>query len=564
MNEQLPAPDFNRHQYERPNQNWICGHAAEGKPCRIGPDGKGHCRATYECQPALETKPGETKGRYKCTRPAEYGGPCEHGPMPDGTCCRAITKCVPVRSLRAKRKLLSICVTAFTAAVLLIGLCGPFRSKFVNPGKLSSQHSTATFAKLAGARETDQETCVACHRSAHAGPHGLVRAAFHADPGPFQLRALAQTEPPSMNAIDENCERCHVAHSFHEPNVASAQSCSACHREHQGSGLMPRPTDANCLSCHANDGVMQASTELAKKLSPADFDFRPAQGRVLFKAPRPERGYTKLIHSFATDHPEFQVLAEKLKDPDKLKFNHALHLTSATIPPLNGHKLDCADCHKPDAAGVYYLKISYEENCQGCHSLQFDVNNPDLRVPHGNAEHVRAFLRSLPEQYSEFGATKKGIAPAQLQNFTQAQMAQIRERYGSGEELERRIFFSDAKTGPVTQVAGTDARGAARFPGCAYCHEVTPSQNGAPTVTRPFLPDRWLVRGQFDHSKHFKIACSQCHDAPHSRDTADVLLPTKASCAECHSPKGGVTSSCSTCHTFHSAKKDLVADVKLQ
>ena len=560
MKEQLPAPDFNRHQYERPNQNWICGHAADGKPCRVGPDGKGHCRATYECQPALETKPGETKGRYKCTRPAEYGGPCAHGPMPDGTCGRPITKCVPVRSLRAKRKLLTLCVVALTAGILLVGLCGPFRSKFVNPGKLSSQHSTATFAKLAGAHQTDNETCVACHGSAHAGPHGLVKAAFNATPGPFQVRSLAATGLPGMNAIDRNCEQCHLAHSFHEPNVARAHSCSACHREHQGSGLMAKPTDANCLSCHANAQVMQASVGLGKKLSPAAFDYRPTQGRVLFKAPRPEAGYTELIHSFATDHPEFQVLAAKLKDPDKLKFNHALHLSSGNVPQLNGHKLDCADCHKPDAAGVYYLKISYDENCQACHSLQFDVNNPGLRVPHGNAEHVRAFLRSLPEQYSEFGATQKGITrQADLQNFVQTQMTQIRERYGSGEELERRIFFSDAHTGPAMQVAGTDALGAARFPGCAYCHEVTPSENSTPIVSQPFLPDRWLIRGQFDHSKHFKVSCTQCHDALHSRDTADVLLPTKQTCVECHSPKGGVESSCSTCHSYHTPQKQTVA-----
>src|ERR1043166_2069222 len=107
MKEQLPSPDFDRYKYERPNQNWICGKAADGRPCRIGPDGKGQCRATYECQPALELKGGETKGRYKCTRPAEYGGPCANGPLPDGTCCCAIEKCVPVGSLAAKKKRLT-------------------------------------------------------------------------------------------------------------------------------------------------------------------------------------------------------------------------------------------------------------------------------------------------------------------------------------------------------------------------------------------------------------------------------------------------------------------------
>jgi hypothetical protein len=558
MKEQLPSPDFDRYKYERPNQNWICGKAADGKPCRIGPDGKGQCRATYECQPALELKEGETKGRYKCTRPAEYGGPCVSGPLPDGTCCRAITKCVPVRSLRAKRKLLTLSVIGLTAGILLIGLCGLFRAKFINPGKLSSQHSTATFAKLAGQHGADADGCIACHSPAHAGPHGLVKAAFGATPGPFQVRSLASTRPPAMNAIDQNCEKCHVAHSFHEPNVMREHSCSACHREHQGSGLMAKPTDANCLSCHANGQVMQASLEIGKKLSPAAFDFRPAQGRAIFKTPRPERGYTKLIHSFASDHPEFQVIAEKLKDPNTLKFNHALHLSSPNIPQLNGHKLDCADCHKADAAGVYYLKISYDENCKACHSLQFDVNNPELRVPHGNAEHARAFLRSLPEQYADFATQTKGITgKTALDGFVQQQMIQLREQFGSGEELERRVFFSDAHTGPVTGVAGLGSTGAARFPGCAYCHSVAALDEGTPTVSQPFIPDRWLIRGQFDHSKHFKIACTQCHDATHSRDTADILLPSKQSCVECHSPKGGVANSCSTCHGYHTTRNNI-------
>jgi len=36
-----------------------------------------------------------------------------------------------------------------------------------------------------------------------------------------------------------------------------------------------------------------------------------------------------------------------------------------------------------------------------------------------------------------------------------------------------------------------------------------------------------------------------------SRDTADVLMPTKANCVTCHSPQGKVVAECSTCHTFH-------------
>lgn len=560
MKEQLPAPDFNSLQYSRPNLNWLCGRDCEGKACRIGPDAKGRCRATAECQPALEIKPGEAKGRYRCTRTPEHGGPCENGPPPDGSCDRPIEKCVPRRSLRAKRRIFTISIASFTAAVLLVGLCGPFRAKFVNPGPLSSQHATEAFAKMAGGAADAQPGCVACHRSASAGPGGLLAAGFGAAPGPFQIRSLASTAPPGMSAIDDGCQRCHTAHAFHEPNVPREHSCSACHREHQSAGPMARPTDANCLSCHANREVMEVALEKGKTLSPAAFDFRPGQGRVIFKAPRPARGYTHLIHSFATDHPEFQVLAEKIKDPNPLRFNHQLHLSSPNIAPLQGRKLDCADCHKPDAAGIFHLKISYAENCKSCHSLQFDVNNPGLLVPHGNAGHVRAFLRSLPAQYTDLAAMRKGIVrQRERDTFVQQQLELLRQQYASGEELEQRVFHGDARTAPVAKIAGQGERGPAKFPGCAYCHTIAATDSGTPEVSQPFVFDRWLIRGRFDHGKHFKVACATCHDAEHSRETSDVLLPTKASCAECHSPAGGVAESCSTCHSYHSPRKETVA-----
>src|SRR5437667_5138220 len=555
MKAQLPSPDFNPGRYERPNDQWICGKATEGKACRIGPSAKGRCRAAYECQPLLETRDGETKGRWRCTRTAEFGGPCEMGPRPDGTCIRAIQRCVPTRSLRSRRRIFTISVAAFTLGVLLVSFCGPFRAQFANPGALSSQHATAAFARMAGTGGGDIGGCQACHATAHSGPHGWMAAALGATPGPFNLRALASREPPTMNAIDQSCEHCHKAHSFHQPNVVRNHSCSACHQEHRGPGPMAAPTDANCLSCHADTAVLQASYEKGKTLPPEAFDYRPEQGRVLFKGPRPQHGYTKVIRSFAADHPEFQVLADKLKDPDTLKFNHALHLTSSNIQPLRGGKLACNDCHKPDAAGVLHLKITYEEHCKSCHSLHFDVNNPELRVPHGNTEHVRAFLRSLEAQYEDFGARVKGLnVRRELDDFVQQQVRKLRDQFASGEELEQRVFSSDARTGPVSKVAGLGTLGPARFPGCAYCHQV-PEVEGAPAVIKPVITDRWLVRGGFDHSKHFKVDCVRCHDAAHSRETSDVLLPTKATCVECHSPQGGVASNCSECHSYHTPRK---------
>ena len=515
----------------------------EGQTCRIGPDGKGGCRATAECVPMLETKEGESKGRYKCTRPAEYGGPCENGPLPDGSCGRPITRCEPVRSLRAKRGVFTWWTAAATAGLLLIAIGGRHRWNFINPGPISAPHSGSGFSEafswLHSGASAGDPGCAACHVGAHVGAGGWVAIAADADPGPLRAHTLALMTTADMTSIDRACERCHLGHTFHEPNVVQDHSCSACHQEHLGKGMMHKPTDDNCAVCHANARIMAESSEKGAHLQAAVFNFRPDNGRKLFHAPRPEKGYTKVIHSFATDHPEFQVIADNLKDPDTLKFNHQLHLTSPTVPAINGHRLECVDCHKLDTSGRYRQSVSFEQNCKQCHSLQFDIYNPGLAVPHGNPEFARAFLHSLPAQYAEYGAKQKGVMPADSENFVREQMKKLRQQVPTGEELEQRVFFGDS----------IQAR--AHFPACTYCHEVKPSTNDLPVVTRPFIMDRWLTRGSFDHTKHVTMECAKCHEVLHSTQTSDVLLPSKNTCVECHSPKGGVANACSTCHSYH-------------
>jgi hypothetical protein len=567
MSQQLPAPDFNSLQYERPNLKWVCGKAADGQTCRLGPDSRGHCRVAFACRPACETKPGESKGRYRCTRPAESGGPCAGGPLPDGTCCRPLAPCVPVRSLRSKRIVFTLCTAILTIGFLLVALCGPFRSGFISPGPLSRQHATFLFAHRA--KQEAAGNCAVCHKAARGGPAAWLQSALQARPGPWEIRALAASGPSGMTAIDRHCLGCHEGHSFHEPNVDSEHSCSDCHVEHQGPGPMRAPSDASCLSCHANAAALQASLTKAASLPAAAFDYRPAQGRVIFQTPRPPRGYTRIIHTFSTDHPEFEIIINRLQDPDTLRFNHELHLNSPNISSLlHGRKLTCSDCHQPDAAGVHFIKITYQQNCRQCHALQFDVRNPGLLSPHGDAEHVRAFLRSLPQQYADDAASRQGIGDqAHIEAFAREQIARLLLDFHSGEELERRVFFNDARLGPVGAPGGTNGLGAAIFPGCAYCHQITPSASGAPLVTDPILPDRWMIHGNFDHSKHLvsatgvagKILCSECHDVEHSRLTSDVLLPSKETCVQCHSPNGGVSESCSTCHSYHSPGKDSTA-----
>jgi hypothetical protein len=202
MSEQLPAPHFDAQNYARPNQNWICGHACEGNACRQGPDAKGRCRATAECKPVLETKPGETKGRWHCTRP---GGTCESGPLPDGTCCRPIAKCSPVPTLRVWRGRATLAIITASFAALLVLLGNPsWRNHFISPGEISNAHSGAAFAALAATNHLDQN-CGACHVAGNSGPHGMLRAALQAEPGILDLKKLATAKPAEPTAIDKSC-----------------------------------------------------------------------------------------------------------------------------------------------------------------------------------------------------------------------------------------------------------------------------------------------------------------------------------------------------------------------
>lgn len=550
-----PSPDFDESRYERPNKNWICGHACDGCPCRIGPSPSGECRATTECQPQLVVPPGETKGTWKCTRPKDWGGPCPTGPLPDGTCCKAISKCKPARSLRAARGLVTRAFVIGCVALLLIGLAGNLRQSFINPAPLSAAHSGGAFIGLAAAHanlkpEEVGQGCVACHRSITSDFPILTADAAGAAVTSLTPATFITSHPRDFSRMDASCAACHPAQAFHQASIATDTSCNVCHREHQGASLLASLSAQQCTDCHGNTGQMRLAAEKTRALPASLFDKPSAPGVIVHPAPRPSEGYTRLIHAFATDHPEFQVLREKQADTNTLKFNHRLHLAGEAIPIVDGKPLDCRSCHQPDASGAFMQRVSFEKNCRACHSLNIDETTPGLELPHGDPVFVRAFLRSLPTQYADHARRRLGLtAERDIETFVKTKIAGLRERTQSGENLERAVFFADA-----TIIAGVQGASRARFAGCAYCHEVTPQGDATPRVTTPKTPDRWMTHAAFDHAKHTAMACVDCHAAKDSQATADVILPSKQSCVACHSPQGNVSDSCMTCHGYHNPK----------
>lgn len=539
MDKLSSSPGMRR--YVRPGQKWECGWACEGTACRIGPSPKGECRATFECRPVLERASGEEKGRWRCTRPE---GACQTGPSPEGECACAIAKCSPRRSLRAKRGLLTWMTVTFCIALLMILGGGPRRWEFLSPGALSTAHTSEAFRRLEKQHFNTENGCGGCHGAARQDNPGWVQQALQSSPHPMNLGKLVTFDHKELTRVDQSCLTCHQEFGFHQPTLPHDYSCMACHQEHRGMGRLAPPRDTHCQVCHGDEAVMMASTKLGEEIPVEAFSYaRIAHGGlVTFDASRPATGYTHVFKSFEQGHPEFQIHREQLEDEHALRFNHALHLGDR-MPSVKGQKLQCGDCHKPDASGAGFLRVNFKDNCQACHAVQFDPGNPGLEVPHGDVEAVRGFLRSLPRQYADLALRQGKTSSGDQEAFALEQLRALAARYPTGEELEQAVFLNR-----------DPSRG--HFAGCAYCHAVTPKEQGGFSVEPPRIPDVWMPHARFHHESHRQMACTDCHPATSSHETRDVLLPKLSNCISCHSPQGGVAHSCVTCHGYHNFLTD--------
>jgi hypothetical protein len=325
---------FKQSRYERPEQEWICGRAAEGRACPLGPDKRGNCRATGECTPIRK---GD---RWFCTRADSDGGKCEEGPLPNGKCSHPIPPCQPVPSLRRRRGAAVWTMVALTAGALLLLLGGASRRTWVSPGELTNAHATSA------------SRCSACH-SLDLANHPAV-AAFHS----FKQRALADS------AL---CLKCHSVgdHPLNPHGVASASlvtlrqgllknsgsakgplllrvsrkvagldahsgnlACLTCHQEHRGRSFdLERLSNAQCQACH--------SVQFA---------------------------------SFRQGHPEFSQYPYRRRT--RIFFDHYSHLR--THFPANKDKAphSCQDCHFADPSGRFMQVKRFEVSCGACHGAQ--------------------------------------------------------------------------------------------------------------------------------------------------------------------------------------------------
>ena len=408
----------------------------------------------------------------------------------------------------------------------------------------------------------------------------------------------------SLAALDHACLKCHEPMKLHQPqalslalrpvrheiSAAEVASCSSCHREHQGPEKMKDPPSSNCVDCHGNPERLR-ETLVTYKVNghppgvTGDVLTFKRDGVKRFVPPRESPHQPVAFTGFSAGHPAFGYEQPGVRDPAAISFNHSRH-EQKDIPPVNGHKLDCTDCHKPGADGMFMQPVKYQQQCAGCHSLHFSSDVPTLTIPHGDPQKVRDSLTSagLTVLFQDYAVKeKKLLDPASQAAFITEQfnkLARPRDRHhrcaaGAGLPHRRSAEYHEPVLSRLRQVP----RG--EFPR-RECHaQVTPTN----------MADRWLVRGPFNHAPHAHMACIDCHGAAlTSTKTTDILLPPQRLCAECHRPleskdekvpfqkvesyklnpvltaqqreQGGIRSDCQYCHPRYHATADATVFAK--
>ena len=348
---------------------------------------------------------------------------------------------------------------------------------------------------------------------------------------------------------DKTCLSCHSGPPhFSDRALGPAPQCASCHVEHKGQAVLAALFDSTCVQCHADLKVKEARVPVATT-----------------------------IHSFTADHPEFAITVsrpgqhttqrvrlddgERVEDTAAIKLNHQLHLKPDVMGPDGPEQLSCASCHRVDPQGAYMRPMNYERDCMRCHLLDFDERLSGKTVPHGQTlDTVDRFLRATYAEYYllQHQSELKARGPARRLPGAPRPKEEIWVN-GMVEQAERLLMGtpgSKTKKGTCVLCHVLDRPAAiapsAQFAGATSSTRASASRMAFPAVVKTAMPQRWLPYSNFDHKAHSVLKCVACHDAaPRSARTADVLLPSIASCRNCHFEPGGARAQCLTCHGYH-------------
>ncbi|MDZ4141495.1 MAG: cytochrome c3 family protein [Methylotenera sp.] len=309
---------------------------------------------------------------------------------------------------------------------------------------------------------------------------------------------------------DQACANCHrdtaphiadpalQKHVFKKTSLLSdGLRCAECHREHKAPHPLARQDNTTCVKCHGNIKASDAKTTLPDI---HDFDYDHPDFKLTFSTGHSEKDFERIP----------QTDTARLVEKSGLKFPHSQHFGKVQGP--NGmwdvRELSCTNCHRQEGKEMRFKAVSFKRDCLVCHASQLEVGPADaiVSVPHGAEQNVFNTLKvETPKQFLRYSESLKSN-------------------------------------------------------GCAYCHEILETKKGdaLPWQTAPLrISQDWFSKAHFNHASHRTQQCQSCHQVEASETSADVAMPDRQSCLQCHSgnnPKHKrIASSCMSCHIFHSA-----------
>ena len=551
----LQDASLNRSQYDRPTQQWQCGHA---QGCHTGPNAKGHCRASYQCHPE------QRNGEWYCSRKDCLGvaDSCSEGPLANGVCAHPEPSCVPVRSLRAKRSLVTRWLVSLTIGLLVLLIAGNtdhnvFSKQmmgFISPGDVLPPHETFT------------DGCVDCHMVVHQGPLEWASKVLGRDAsmddsklcltchdlGKFKTDPHTR-DPEQLAKISKAISQ--ITGKPVPEKTWGALACATCHQEHQSSKHdLSALTDEQCQTCHS-----------------------------------------RTFESFTEGHPEY-----------KSRFPRSVVVTQAEKTIRYNHreekhaKKDCSQCHALDAEGVTMWPESFYPTCtEGCHGknegkIANIANLAALKFRDKTKKDLKTLARKFCANEDGCQTTERTIfhADGLLTRWYEAALQPTNEKACKTASEFFDFLYGDTADTPADQRRvhqfdkQPDKRPAAAA--CIHCHVADPktlptaetcaaivaeNQDRAAQATYPWRVQRPVAEQEalihFKHAPHRAYSnesekgCQVCHELTENtpENVYDFKPIKKGTCMQCHHDDAN-NDGCLVCHNYHVGRVGLVHSPK--
>lgn len=328
---------------------------------------------------------------------------------------------------------------------------------------------------------------------------------------------------PFKSVSNSTCMKCHTETTGHSQHVKENWNdhlkidCTECHREHQGGPRMPNRSEGECINCHANIKRHDKRSTL-----PNIHDF--SEDHPAFKLSIQSGPNAKDVRRVQQSDDESENAINQPKESSNLKFPHDQHVGMVQGPKgmSDIRDMKCTNCHQAKNAGMKFRPVSFKQHCLECHSDQMEFN-PKVEgrlLPHTSTIELSNTLR---DYYASLAFKNKQSAK------------------WVDEQLEK------------------TSKSLSEADGCAYCHVTKPAIDAQTLfeVAPLQLTQNWFPAAKFPHNRHTTSKCVDCHKVEQSTDSADIAIPNKQSCQQCHAGMNPTTdkvsSSCESCHKFHTS-----------